>query len=95
MNKCLNIYYTLLDDLKQKYHDDIVGTIVLMQEDILNKYIVVHTSIDKFSHETVAECLELLLNFAFYLGERDNLFFIHYNILTEIMEEIHFVPCVH
>ena len=84
MNRILNIYYTLLDKLKDMYTGDTRNIIQLMQEDVLAHYLVINTNVDYIQINTRTDYLIFLINLAFYLGETNEMFMIHCNILKDI-----------
>ena len=85
MEKLLDIYYTLLENVKYYFNDSTMGIVQLLQEDVLFIQPTASPNAD-IRARPLDDNMVYLVNLAFYLGERSMVFHAHYSILLDIVD---------
>ena len=87
MESLLDIYYTLLENVKYYFNDNTMGIVQLLQEDVLTIRPMASATVD-IRERSLSDNMAFLVNLAFYFGERCLFFNVHYRILLEIAKSI-------
>ena len=87
MERLLDIYYTLLENVKYYFNDSTMGIMQLLQEDVLLIKPTASSNAD-IRVRPLDDNVVFLINLAFYFGETSTLFHAHYSILLDIADDM-------